>query len=67
MEQRNTMVKSDMALLTTFWQSQYQMLEGNDPDFKNHPLPLARIKKVMRTDEDVRQMVQQHFGRFIFR
>ena len=23
-------------------------------DFKNHPLPLARIKKVMKVDEDVK-------------
>lgn len=25
-----------------------------DSDFKNHPLPLARIKKVMKTDQDVK-------------
>jgi len=26
-------------------------------DFKTHALPLARIKKVMKTDEDVKPMV----------
>ncbi|CAG8611464.1 5184_t:CDS:2 [Paraglomus brasilianum] len=25
-------------------------------DFKNHPLPLARIKKVMKVDEDVKMI-----------
>ncbi|KAI8095794.1 histone-fold-containing protein [Thamnidium elegans] len=27
-----------------------------DSDFKNHPLPLARIKKVMKTDQDVKMI-----------
>jgi nuclear transcription factor Y, gamma len=25
-------------------------------EFKNHPLPLARIKKIMKSDEDVRMI-----------
>lgn len=30
---------------------------GNDPaEFKNHQLPLARIKKIMKSDEDVRMI-----------
>jgi len=29
------------------------LAESEDPDFKHHVLPLARIKKVMKSDEDV--------------
>lgn len=31
---------------------------AKEHDFKNHELPLARIKKVMKTDEDVKTMVR---------
>lgn len=38
-----------------FWNYQRQEIEhGND--FKNHQLPLARIKKIMKADEDVRMI-----------
>lgn len=57
MDEQAAMVQSNMALLNTFWQSQFQILEKGEPDFKNYQLPLARIKKVMKTDEDVRPMV----------
>ncbi|ORZ15766.1 histone-fold-containing protein [Absidia repens] len=30
--------------------------DNSEPDFKNHPLPLARIKKVMKTDQDVKMI-----------
>lgn len=30
-----------------------ELAESEDPDFKHHVLPLARIKKVMKSDEDV--------------
>lgn len=43
--------------LHAFWQSQIQEISQIDPntfDFKTHQLPLARIKKIMKTDEDVR-------------
>ncbi|KAK9813685.1 hypothetical protein WJX73_003743 [Symbiochloris irregularis] len=42
-----------------FWQTQMQevQLVGTDPaEFKNHQLPLARIKKIMKSDEDVRMI-----------
>lgn len=41
--------------LQTFWQTQYQEVE-KATDFKNHSLPLARIKKIMKADEDVRMI-----------
>ncbi|RCI04738.1 hypothetical protein CU098_010407 [Rhizopus stolonifer] len=40
--------------LTHFWTEQMQEIGSNEPDFKNHALPLARIKKVMKTDQDVK-------------
>ncbi|KAL5543747.1 hypothetical protein UlMin_007531 [Ulmus minor] len=38
-----------------FWTSQFQEIERTN-DFKNHSLPLARIKKIMKADEDVRMI-----------
>ncbi|ORX94127.1 histone-fold-containing protein [Basidiobolus meristosporus CBS 931.73] len=42
--------------LQNFWASQVSIAETYDSDFKLHPLPLARIKKVMKTDEDVKMI-----------
>ncbi|KAG0169161.1 hypothetical protein DFQ28_003184 [Apophysomyces sp. BC1034] len=42
--------------LSRFWQEQLTQAETFDSDFKNHPLPLARIKKVMKTDQDVKMI-----------
>ncbi|KAI4372269.1 hypothetical protein MLD38_010518 [Melastoma candidum] len=41
--------------LQAFWANQYQEIE-KVMDFKNHSLPLARIKKIMKADEDVRMI-----------
>jgi histone H3/H4 len=41
--------------LRLFWQQQMSEVESAT-DFKNHQLPLARIKKIMKTDEDVRMI-----------
>nr|XP_043632207.1 nuclear transcription factor Y subunit C-3-like [Erigeron canadensis] len=41
--------------LQSFWSNQYREIE-NVTDFKNHSLPLARIKKIMKADEDVRMI-----------
>ncbi|KAF7813779.1 nuclear transcription factor Y subunit C-3-like [Senna tora] len=41
--------------LQNFWANQYQEIEQT-ADFKNHSLPLARIKKIMKADEDVRMI-----------
>lgn len=69
MDSTENMVQSNMALLNTFWQTQFQLLENGEPDFKNYQLPLARIKKVMKTDEDVRPMVHHSniLNPYIFR
>ncbi|KAJ2486483.1 CCAAT- binding transcription factor component [Coemansia sp. RSA 2050] len=43
---------------TTFWKAHMASVEDNVPDFKLHLLPLARIKKVMKSDPDVKvQMI----------
>ncbi|XP_028761070.1 nuclear transcription factor Y subunit C-3-like [Neltuma alba] len=41
--------------LQNFWTNQYHEIE-QIADFKNHSLPLARIKKIMKADEDVRMI-----------
>ncbi|KAM3322442.1 hypothetical protein P3S67_003593 [Capsicum chacoense] len=41
--------------LQMFWNYQRQEIE-QATDFKNHQLPLARIKKIMKADEDVRMI-----------
>ena len=41
--------------LQAFWANQHQEIE-KVTDFKNHSLPLARIKKIMKADEDVRMI-----------
>lgn len=41
--------------LQSFWASQRQEIEKIS-EFKNHSLPLARIKKIMKADEDVRMI-----------
>ncbi|KAL4273234.1 hypothetical protein GQ457_13G000570 [Hibiscus cannabinus] len=41
--------------LQVFWANQMQEIE-HTVDFKNHSLPLARIKKIMKADEDVRMI-----------
>lgn len=41
--------------LQIFWSNQMQEIEQTT-DFKNHSLPLARIKKIMKADEDVRMI-----------
>ncbi|KAK9088139.1 hypothetical protein Scep_027221 [Stephania cephalantha] len=38
-----------------FWSNQTQDIKQMN-DFKNHSLPLARIKKIMKADEDVRMI-----------
>jgi nuclear transcription factor Y gamma len=41
--------------LQMFWTNQMHEIEQTT-DFKNHSLPLARIKKIMKADEDVRMI-----------
>uniref|UniRef100_A0A0E0EMS1 Core Histone H2A/H2B/H3 domain-containing protein n=1 Tax=Oryza meridionalis TaxID=40149 RepID=A0A0E0EMS1_9ORYZ len=46
------------AQLQNFWAEQYREIE-HTTDFKNHNLPLARIKKIMKADEDVRMIAAE--------
>jgi hypothetical protein len=42
------------TFLPLFWDRQTQTVENEDPDIKHTPLPLARIKKVMKSDPEVK-------------
>ncbi|CAG8669151.1 20124_t:CDS:2, partial [Racocetra fulgida] len=46
--------QQNQAFMTQFWNKQIMVAEQFESDFKNHPLPLARIKKVMKSDQDVK-------------
>lgn len=43
-------------ILTTYWQQVIHQLEHEHHDYKIHQLPLARIKKVMKADPDVKMI-----------
>jgi len=43
-------------ILTTYWQQTINHLENADHDYKLHQLPLARIKKVMKADPEVKMI-----------
>eukprot|EP01038_Epipyxis_sp_PR26KG_P015063 gene15063-20267_t len=50
-----------LEMLAKFWEMQTTEMEalqiGTEHDFKNHnDLPLARIKRIMKSDEDVRMI-----------
>lgn len=40
--------------LPTFWRRQIDAAEQETPDYRHPPLPLARIKKVMKSDPEVK-------------
>ncbi|KAF7433704.1 hypothetical protein PC9H_005667 [Pleurotus ostreatus] len=42
--------------LQTFWQRMVDAAEQETPDYRHPPLPLARIKKVMKSDPDVKMI-----------
>ncbi|XP_060204404.1 nuclear transcription factor Y subunit C-1-like [Lycium barbarum] len=52
-ESYDSLLDKQEEQLEMFWNYQRQEIE-NVNDFKNQQLPLARIKKVMKSDEDVR-------------
>lgn len=52
-------------LLQSFWGTQLQALESEHQDFKTFQLPLARIKKVMKTDEEAQHMVLSLYNIFV--
>ncbi|KAM4055640.1 histone-like transcription factor (CBF/NF-Y) and archaeal histone domain-containing protein [Hirsutella rhossiliensis] len=43
-------------ILTTYWQQTITHLESDAHDYKIHQLPLARIKKVMKADPEVKMI-----------
>lgn len=43
-------------ILNVYWQNQVTKLEAEDHDYKMHQLPLARIKKVMKADPEVKMI-----------
>jgi nuclear transcription factor Y gamma len=43
-------------ILNTYWQHQVTKLETDEHDYKLHQLPLARIKKVMKADPEVKMI-----------
>lgn len=43
-------------ILTTYWQQTINNLETDTHDYKIHQLPLARIKKVMKADPEVKMI-----------
>lgn len=49
------LLQQQQQQLQMFWNYQRQDIEQVN-DFKNHQLPLARIKKIMKADEDVRMI-----------
>ncbi|XP_010026475.2 nuclear transcription factor Y subunit C-1 [Eucalyptus grandis] len=51
----NHLMQQQQQQLQMFWLYQRQEIEQVN-DFKNHQLPLARIKKIMKADEDVRMI-----------
>ena len=43
-------------ILNVYWQNQVTKLETEEHDYKLHQLPLARIKKVMKADPEVKMI-----------
>ncbi|KAG7398558.1 hypothetical protein PHYBOEH_010832 [Phytophthora boehmeriae] len=59
LQNQRAQMQQQQLQLHAFWQHQIQEISQIDSstfDFKTHQLPLARIKKIMKTDEDVRMI-----------
>ncbi|KZV79563.1 histone-fold-containing protein [Exidia glandulosa HHB12029] len=59
MSQQRPFVQSGDSLdnfLRSFWQRQIDAAEQETPDVRHPPLPLARIKKVMKSDPEVKMI-----------
>lgn len=48
---------AQQQMLQAFWTNQLTAVEQTEPDFKTHTLPIARIKKVMKSDVDVKPLM----------
>lgn len=44
------------SIMLAYWQEIISSIEHDEHEFKVHQLPLARIKKVMKADEDVKMI-----------
>ncbi|KAF9081070.1 hypothetical protein BGX27_005112 [Mortierella sp. AM989] len=51
-----TLQQQQQQFAQEFWEEQIVAAEQFDSDYKNHPLPLARIKKVMKSDPEVKMI-----------
>ena len=49
-------------LLPSFWQRQVDAAEKEVPDYRHPALPLARIKKVMKNDPEVKVRPYDHLA-----
>lgn len=59
MQLQHQQLQQQQMQLGVFWNQQVASISNIDADkfdFKTHQLPLARIKKIMKTDEDVRMI-----------
>ncbi|KAK1367309.1 Nuclear transcription factor Y subunit C-2 [Heracleum sosnowskyi] len=52
---QNQLAEHQQQRIESFWADQMAEAE-RATDFKNHMLPLARVKKIMKADEDVRMI-----------
>ncbi|KAJ1675483.1 CCAAT- binding transcription factor component [Spiromyces aspiralis] len=52
----NQPMNKQARAIQDFWKQQLDEIHNGPHDFKHHQLPLARIKKVMKTDEDVKMI-----------
>jgi nuclear transcription factor Y gamma len=53
-------------VISAFWQSQMHKMINEEQNFKKFSLPLARIKKVMKSDEEVKSMMIAQDAPIIF-
>ncbi|KAG5440200.1 hypothetical protein PCANB_001769 [Pneumocystis canis] len=50
------LIGNNRNILVNYWQNTIRKIENDNHDFKTHQIPLARIKKVMKTDENVKMI-----------
>ena len=63
--QQQSQVDANKELMEQFWKQQVGRIEElnrGSQEFKLHPLPLARIKKIMKLDEDNVKMISADAG-----
>eukprot|EP00750_Incisomonas_marina_P006575 INCI14663.1.p1 GENE.INCI14663.1~~INCI14663.1.p1 ORF type:complete len:479 (-),score=124.00 INCI14663.1:1083-2519(-) len=56
---RQQLIQSREVMMKMFWHSQtleIQKIDSEEHTFRVHPLPLARIKKIMKTDDAVKMI-----------